>query len=392
MSVYQHSKSPYWHFDFQVDGYRFAGSTGVKKERSRREAEAFEKGERRKAEQLCEEMRRSEREPLKLKSAADQWWQLVGKRKKETDLEKALHWLVAQVGPTRYVHEINNDDILRAIEARQTSLVPAGRDNDGRRLFRPVSARTVNRTVVLLMRRVMRWSFKVKKATVLNWPDWKDLLLPEPDRPPTPELSIAEEDRLAQAGRPDYADLREFAIITGLRRNETLLTWPQVDFDNALVRLIAKGGKPRIVPLSRRAYEILWAQRGRHPVHVFTYVAERTRTEPRSGKRIIRGERYPITPEGLKSIQGRLFKKAGVDKRWHDLRHTAGMRTLRATGNLKLTQKLLGHAKITTTADYYADALIEDLRAGMESTAADVESRRESQTKRGTDAKSLNSR
>lgn len=377
MSVYKHAKSPSWQFDFQIDGYRFSGSTGIAKSRPKREAEKVEKAERRKAERLCEEIKRSKREPLRLRAAADRWWAEVGQHRKETDLKSALRWLVDQIGADRFLHEIGNDDLARAMAARRTHLVKAGRDAEGNQLYRTISPRTANRTVVLLLKRLMRYAFDAWDVTILTWPKWKVHLAEEPKRP-IAELSLEEEDHLAAAGRGDYADIREFATITGLRRSECLLTWPQVDFDNGVIRLVAKGGIPRIVPLSRRAYEILWAQRGRHKEWVFTYVAERTRTEPRTRRKLVKGERYPITKEGLKSIQGRLFRRAGVKKRWHDLRHTSGMRTLRATGNLKLVQKQLGHANITTTAKFYADAMVEDVRAGMETTATDIQSRKNS--------------
>jgi integrase len=42
-------------------------------------------------------------------------------------------------------------------------------------------------------------------------------------------------------------------------------------------------------------------------------------------------------------------------EKMHKARHTAGQRVLDATGDLKLTQKLLGHASIQTTGDIYVD-------------------------------------
>jgi len=42
-------------------------------------------------------------------------------------------------------------------------------------------------------------------------------------------------------------------------------------------------------------------------------------------------------------------------ERMHKARHTAGQRVLDATGDLKLTQRLLGHASIQTTGDIYVD-------------------------------------
>jgi integrase len=150
-----------------------------------------------------------------------------------------------------------------------------------------------------------------------------------------------------------------------------------VDFEQAVVRVIAKGGVPRTVPLTREAYALLWALRGHHPEHVFTFVAQRTRLcpktrDPRTGERFkfIRGERYPITYYGLGSAKKHAWKRAGVDARIHDTRHTAGSRTLRATGNLKAVQLMLGPSDIATTAKFYANVLLEDVRDAMERAAA----------------------
>jgi hypothetical protein len=39
-----------------------------------------------------------------------------------------------------------------------------------------------------------------------------------------------------------------------LRLDEVLLAWTQIDFDKAVVRLIAEGDEPRTLPLSKRVY------------------------------------------------------------------------------------------------------------------------------------------
>jgi integrase len=167
-----------------------------------------------------------------------------------------------------------------------------------------------------------------------------------------------------------------------------LLTWPQVDFDLRVIRIVGKGGVPAILPITQRAYQILWKLRGNHPVWVFTFVAQRTRPCPKTGQHFIKGQRYPITYYGLGSNK-RKWAKAGVVARIHDLRHTTGMRTLRKTGNLKLVQKLLRHTEIKTTANFYTDALVEDIRDGLESTAKSMESQKKSQSEISASTKAM---
>lgn len=83
---------------------------------------------------------------------------------------------------------------------------------------------------------------------------------------------------------------------------------------------------------------------------------------------MMKGERHPITYEGLGSHKDRTWQKAGAKARIHDLRHTTGMRTLRKTRNLRVVRELLGHTDIKTTATFYTVANVEDLRQAMEET------------------------
>lgn len=376
MSVYRHRNSPFWQFDFQRDGYRFSGSTGIGKDRPKREAQAVEAQERRAAERLIEAIQDSNRRPLTFGAACDRWWNEVGRHGAEADLETAIAWLKTQIGPGRPLHSIGNDDVTRAVNARREHRVRAGRDDKGAQLYRPIGPRTVNRTVPLLMRRVFHRAIKAWDAIVLREPNWTDHLLTETKRP-IREISIAEEEAI-EAIETGYHAIRRVATIMGLRKREALLTWPQVDFDNRLVRVVGKGGIPRLVPMSREAYGILWGERGRNPVWVFTFVAQRTRRCPKTGRELVKGTRYPITYWGLSTHRRRTWPKAGVKARFHDLRHTAGMRTLRTTGNLKTTQRLLGHSDVATTSKFYVEALLDDVRQGMEATAKALESRKES--------------
>ena len=82
----------------------------------------------------------------------------------------------------------------------------------------------------------------------------------------------------------------------------------------------------------------------------------------------VRGQRYPLTAAGLEEAFSTALKNAGVTNfRFHDPRHTAATQLLRATGNLRLVQKLLGHAKIETTMKY-AHVTDDDLALAMEQT------------------------
>jgi integrase len=122
----------------------------------------------------------------------------------------------------------------------------------------------------------------------------------------------------------------------------------------------APGGEVHTLPITQAMLVLLAEQRGGHPIYVFTYVCKRSRGQRR------KGERYPFSKNGWRKDWWRALEAAGIeDFRFHDLRHTAATRVLRASNNLKVVQEMLGHSDIGTTARY-AHAMKEDVRAAME--------------------------
>ncbi len=376
MSVYRASGSRFFQYDFQIAGYRFSGSTRCTDER---DAQAVETAKKAEARALLATLAVTASEPMRLGAACERWWQEVGSQGSERDLKHSLDWICDHLGPRTFLHAITDDMVSRMVQARRQSRVKAGRvtEPDGRvtQLWRPISNRRVNLTTISLLRRVMRRARDNWDVALMREPRWKKHWLKETRRH-VRELLPSEESALDAVEDRDFSDLRRFAIITGLRRRDVLLTWPQVDFEQAVIRVMTKGGVPRVLPLTKEAYAILWSRRGDHPTHVFTFKAQRTRRcpksrDPKTGQPFlfVRGQRYPISYHGVNSNK-RKWGKAGVDARLHDLRHTTGMRTLRSTGNLRVVQKLLGHSDIAITARFYTDATLDDLRGAMEATGA----------------------
>ena len=114
------------------------------------------------------------------------------------------------------------------------------------------------------------------------------------------------------------------------------------------------------VPITPTIRAILWPLRGHDALHVFTYVAQRTR----AGR--LKDRRYPLTYSGVKITWRRLRKQAGVTGfRFHDFRHDLASKLLRDTGNLKLVQRALNHASIKTTVRY-AHVLDDEVASALE--------------------------
>jgi site-specific recombinase XerD len=87
----------------------------------------------------------------------------------------------------------------------------------------------------------------------------------------------------------------------------------------------------------------------------------------------VKGERRPLTREGVKTAWRRLRKRAGVtDFRFHDFRHDFASKLLRRTGNLKVVKRALNHASITTTTRY-AHVTDDEVAEAMDQLAQERE-------------------
>lgn len=350
MSVYPRKNGIYV-YDFEIKGLRFFGSTGL---RSKRAAEEFERDRRKEAAKVADAVVKQRAAPMTINAATDRFWEEVGTHYKgnyRQTVWTALGWMVEQSG---------KNTILRDIGASQVNDLIAARRGEG------VANGTVNRTVTELLRRILKRAKARWKQTIDETIEWTDLMLPEP-KERIRELREAEEADIRGTMRPDYLPAIAFVLASGCRLAEPVaLRWSHIDWKALTIEIHGKGDKKETIPLSDELRAILAPLRGHHPEHVFTYVGQRTRKNPKTGKTITAGKRYPITYEGLKTAWRRHgAPKAGLgDFRFHDMRHTAATRLLRETGNLKLVQRLLRHEHITTTVKY-AHADLDDLRGGM---------------------------
>jgi integrase len=174
-----------------------------------------------------------------------------------------------------------------------------------------------------------------------------------------------EDAQLEAATRDDLIPFFAFARASGLRLRECLLHWSEVNWSTREIRKRGKGGAWVTVPITPTIREILWPLRGHHAEHVFTFVADRTIRHHRGGKRI-KGERYPLTYNGVRNAWWHLRRRAGVAGfRFHDFRHDFGTKLLRETGNLELVRRALNHADIKTTVRY-AHVLKTEVAEAME--------------------------
>jgi integrase len=367
MSVYRIKKSPFYHFDFQLGGHRFHGST---KCTTRREAEAVERKEREQAAQQIAQASTAA-VSLQLGDVSTRYWNEIGQfHAGSDDTWRDLGRLTKYFGPTKLLNEISDDDVARLVSWRRGHRIV--RSKKSKPADCPlVAPATVNRSTTEVLKKLFTWA-KSRGVSFKAEPKWKAHMLEEPQER-VRELVGDEGDRLEEATRDDYAPFFAYARAAALRLRECLLRWDEVDWDAGQVRKLGKGGKLVTAPITSEVRSILWPLRGHHPDYVFTYIAQRTR-----GGRI-KGKRYPLTYSGVKIMWRRLRKRAGVvGFRFHDFRHDLGTKLLRETGNLKLVQRALNHSDIKTTTRY-AHVLDHEVAAALERRA---ESRKKSRTKR----------
>jgi integrase len=349
MSIYRPKDSPFYHFDFECRGHRFYGST---KQTSRRKAEAVECEEREKAKRHVEQVKASAAS-LKLDDVAGRYWNEKGQHHAGADnTDRQIRYLLDFFGKDKLLTEITGDDVAKLVAWRRGHRVR----KDGP-FISPFTVNDTTEQLKKLFTRAKAWGVRFDHEPV-----WRDHWLKEPQER-VRELHDDEADRLDDAMRKDYAPFFAFARASGLRLNECLLRWSEVDWGTKEISKPGKGGKLVKVKITPTIRDILWTLRGHHPELVFTYKAQRTR----DGR--VKGWRYPLTYSGVKIAWRRLRKRAGVTGfRFHDFRHDLATKLLCETGNLKLVQKALNHADLKTTTRY-AHVLDDEVAAAMERVA-----------------------
>jgi integrase len=338
VSVYKRTQSPFYYFEFQIDGRRFFGST---KTANKKDAEVVEKQLRAKARADLDLVKASGQGPLTLDIAAGRYWQEVGQHHAgAASTWRDLARLIDFFGKNKRLDEITDGDVAALVAWRRKQ---RAWDRKGASAIAPA---TVNRSTTQVLaklfgraRRTWRYSFPTE-------PIWRDHALKEPQEH-VRELREGEGEALDSAVRADYAPWLEFARLTGLRHQETLIRWSDVNWSSRIITTRGKGGRLVTTPITAAVAAILGPLKGHHPEAVFTYVCRRT------GNGLVRGLRYPLTVSGTKTEWRRTRSRSGVQGlRFHDLRHDVGTKLLRQTGNLKLVQQVLNHRDIKTTTRY----------------------------------------
>lgn len=260
-----------------------------------------------------------------------------------TTFKDAIDAYISDVAPT---HKGARDEILRlkrflrdeaklvahALTNLTTEMFEGYRD----RRLKDVSASTVKRELGLL--HTVLESVRRSHGMVDN--PVSDVRRPKVDDARDVRLHGDEEERLLAAIDKDTRNpwLKPaviLAIETAMRRKELLsLRWDEVDFDGLYAFLLdTKTDKSRKVPLSPRAYELLW--------HLAA--------NPRPSN----GRVFGTTAEGLKQAFERARTKANMEHvNFHDLRHEATSRLFERGWNIMEVAAVTGHEDLQMLKRY----------------------------------------
>lgn len=182
------------------------------------------------------------------------------------------------------------------------------------------------------------------------------------------------------------------ALYTGFRRGNILsLQWEQIDFQNDTITVKVKdkntvGGKNLTIPMIKQLKDVLQAI-PRENKYVFNYKGMPITDIKHSWRSIF----YKFVEVNLQDIQkddvieyrkrirdGKPtlvpYKQVLIDPalpytNFHTLRHTAMTWIVKSTGDIRVAQKIAGHADIKTTVKY-AHVLDEQKRSALEKTFA----------------------
>lgn len=185
-----------------------------------------------------------------------------------------------------------------------------------------------------------------------------------------PELPrVADSDRLNEALdvlariADDPSGLRDLALVellygSGLRVSEACsMDVPDADLEAGTVRVMGKGAKQRVVPMSAACVTVLRRWLEARPLMVEAgeralLVGDRgRRLDPRVARRIVHRvtEAFPDLP----------------DLAPHGLRHSMATHVLAGGADLRYVQQLLGHASLAST-QIYTHVSAERLRSAYE--------------------------
>lgn len=209
------------------------------------------------------------------------------------------------------------------------------------------TAATINKKL-RYVRAALNMAIKRKYAAVS---EFAGDLFRKVERKPPRVLVVGQETALLDAAETLYGFrwrcLVYVALWTGGRRGELLsLPWDRVGFDSMRIHFAnTKSHKDRYVPIDDKMIGVL---------------------RKLQAQTLVYGGPFIGMADNLSREWGRIRKRAGVNVSLHDLRRTCCTRLIRAGVPLPTVQKIMGHADIKTTLEYYNWVSDDDMREAIQ--------------------------
>lgn len=197
------------------------------------------------------------------------------------------------------------------------------------------------------------FKFLVKRGVISTNPA-DSILTPKQDKAIPSYLPVDEMFRLLDSIRSDsILDVRNRAIFellytSGIRVSELVgMNLSDVNLNNAVIRVLGKGGKERIVPIGQKALNAvqIYLKRlknewGIYPEH--------------DGPLLLNKNKGRLSARSVARILDKLVRTCGLltSASPHTMRHTFATHMLDAGADLRVVQELLGHKSLSTTQKY----------------------------------------
>lgn len=225
------------------------------------------------------------------------------------------------------------------------------------------SLTTYSNSVISKTYQLLNKTFKraVDRNIIIKNPmDFEEIIRPKSSKKDKEVLSLTidEEKAFINALEKDnskYKNLLLLMLFTGIRIGEALaLDWECIDFNNSVIHIrssLTRDKNDRVIMGNKTK-----TKNANRDVKITTKVAQILNKIPKEYNLLFKDKKGLISPSQVNSYVIRLNKRYKIAKELHThmLRHTYATRCIESGMNVKVLQKNLGHAKISTTLDVYA--------------------------------------
>lgn len=329
-----------WHYEFEIQGKRYRGTT---RQTSKAKAKEVEQSERDRI-TVGGDARK-----ITLGDACKEFWVQKAQHLKSADrTAQCLESIRRHIDFETDVRDIDERIIGEAITARRCDVTHSKR---------APSNQTVNREFISTLRPVLKFAAKRMKVKGMPDIDWSELSLAKPSKR-IRELTEQEYNDLYKAFAPWHRELFAFYNLYGVRLSEAFFPLDNIDVDGCRIALRdRKAGDWHVIPIRPDDMRAIAAKMSRAKAAGINTIWFRETPDGIAA----------ITPATFKQASKRAIKRAKINdlRSVHDYRHNAAMKALRRSkGNLPAVSAMLGHTDIKTTM-IYAHAVEDDVRAAL---------------------------